>query len=185
MTPVPQLDIESGSIDESRRRFGEVLGLNGPVPEPVLVAALHDQTYARNLLTCRGTPALLDHLLENPPPVERPSTATLVRGAAEALVRWGRTGFAVVDEATQSRRLSACLECPHLMEPDEHRRLYRAVSGSDRPKVCGLCGCPVASKVRRTSEQCPGDHPERPGFSRWGEPRSDTNGSNTNERGNR
>ena len=41
-----------GTLNERCRELGELLGLGAPVPEPVLVAALHDETYANNLLTC-------------------------------------------------------------------------------------------------------------------------------------
>jgi Zn ribbon nucleic-acid-binding protein len=41
--------------------------------------------------------------------------------------------------------------------------------------VCGLCGCAIARKARLASEQCPAPHQERPGFTRWGEPRVENN----------
>jgi hypothetical protein len=170
MAPTLEAEAAVASVDDGCRRLGEILELDGPVPEPVFRAAVHDETYAHNLLTCRRTPALLEHLLENPPVVERDSAVTLLRRASASLVGWSRTGFTTVDAAIYERRIAACLRCPHLMEADRHARLYRAVTGSDRPKVCGLCGCPVAKKARRASEQCPGEDPARPGRSRWGEP---------------
>jgi hypothetical protein len=171
MTSVVDVEPELGSVGDGCRRLGEILGLEGPVPEPVFHAAVHDAAYARNLLTCRRAPALLRHLLDNPPAVEPDSAMALLRRASQALVGWSRTGFTTVDEATYERRVTACLRCPHLMEADRHRRMYRAVTGSDRPKVCGLCGCAVAQKARRTSERCPGEDPEHPDLNRWGEPR--------------
>lgn len=170
MTSMLDADAALASVDDGCRRLGEILELGGPVSEPVLRAAVHDETYARNLLTARRAPELLEYLLDNPPAVQRDSAVALLRRASTSLVAWGRTGFTTVDAATYERRAAACLRCPHLLEADAHARLYRAVAGSDRPKVCGLCGCPVAKKARRASEQCPGEDPERPGRSRWGDP---------------
>lgn len=160
------------SAEQARERFAEILGLDGPVSEPVLAAALEHNTYARNLLATRGVPEMMAPLLANPPTVaEEPSTAVLAGRAAKALAVWARTGFTVVDEATYQRRMSACASCPHELEATRHPKLHRWIADGERPKVCGLCGCAVAKKARLSSEQCPAEDVERPGFTRWGEPR--------------
>lgn len=192
--------LENDALLEQRERLAELLGRPEPVSEAVLVAAVHDQTYARNLLTVRGTPELLEHMLANPPHLElaredaptnvagpdpaagvrsdgaaadrvEHSTVALAARAAQALARWGKTGFALVDDAAYERRMAACASCPHLIEASRHPTLHRLLADGERPKVCGLCGCGLAKKARMVSEQCPADDAARPGFSRWGEPR--------------
>lgn len=156
---------------EARDHLGELLGLEGPVSEQVAAAAAADQTYARNLLATRETPALLEHLLANPPEVrEEPSTPVLAGRLAQAMVRWGRTGFTRVDEETHGRRLAACAACPHRIEATRHPTLHRWLADGERPMVCGLCGCALARKARLGSERCPDEDPENPGFDRWGLP---------------
>ncbi|MGN6373512.1 MAG: hypothetical protein ACTHM1_11085 [Solirubrobacteraceae bacterium] len=160
------------SLAQSCARFGEMLGLSGPVSERVLAAATQDKVYARNLLATRGAPELMEHLLENPPAVaEDPSALVLAGRAAKALGRFARTGFSLMDEEGYSKRLAACAACPHQIEAKSHATLYRMAAKEERPKVCDLCGCMVAKKARLRSERCPGEDPERPGFNRWGQPR--------------
>ncbi|WP_338551342.1 hypothetical protein [Paenibacillus sp. KS-LC4] len=60
----------TGSIKEQCEQFGIILGLNGPVSEKVLFAAVHDASYAHNLLSARRSEMFLTHLLNNPPVVE-------------------------------------------------------------------------------------------------------------------
>lgn len=160
------------SLDARCRQLAELLELEDPVREEVMLAALADEQYARNLLTCRRAPALMEYLLANPPRHAPAPTSTveLARRAASAFGRWAMAGFSTVDEATYRRRLDACASCPHLKAPDTHQRLYRAVSGGAPPSVCGRCGCVVARKARLTSEHCPDVHPGDPALTRWGEP---------------
>ncbi|WP_341277702.1 hypothetical protein [Paenibacillus sp. FSL H8-0537] len=60
----------TGSIKEQCEQFGIILGLKGPVSEKVLFAAVHDPSYAHNLLSARRSEMFLTHLLNNPPIVE-------------------------------------------------------------------------------------------------------------------
>ena len=80
---MPEIDLDS-SMQERCRRLGEILELGRPVSETVLLAALEHEAYARNLLTCRRAPALLNHLLEHPPAAQRPSTMALAHRAASS-----------------------------------------------------------------------------------------------------
>ena len=147
------------ATDDQRDAFGRILGLDGPVPESVLIAAVENEDYARNLLLCRRDPELLSDLLARPP--RRPRRFGAVEVAARgsrALARWAATGFTTVDDATYHRRMSACVQCPEL-----------SGQGSDRP-VCSLCGCRVVWKARMTSESCPAASPDDPSLTRWGEP---------------
>jgi hypothetical protein len=159
------------SVEQGRERLGEMLGLGEPVSEQVLAAALHDRTYARNLLATREAPELLRPLLEMPPEApEQPTTVAMASGLAKALARWASTGFTMVEEAVYERRLQACSSCPHEVQAVSHPKLYRLVAGAERPKVCGLCGCSIARKARLVSESCPAADEQHPGFTRWGEP---------------
>lgn len=170
MTALAQ-EVSDVSLRDACERLGEILGLGEPVAEEVFAAAMQDQTYARNLLATREEPELLSHLLANPPAVrEEPSALALTGRAAQALMRWARTGFTVLDEQSYQRRLAACAACPNQIEARRHPKLYRWVTDGERPKVCGLCGCAIAKKARMSSEQCPGEDPKRPGFNRWGQP---------------
>jgi hypothetical protein len=157
---------------QERLDFGRSLGLEEPVSLGVLHAALRDETYAHNLRVSSRTPALLKMLLMNPPkPRQAPpfSTAELAGRVAEAIVRWTKTGFSVVDKATLERRRNACYSCPNLSTPPD-QLAYKLTPGAG--DVCALCGCKVNSKIRLPSESCPDRHPEREGETRWGEPRT-------------
>lgn len=54
------------SLSEDCARLGRELRLGAPAPEAVLVGALQDPEYARNLFVCRETPPMLHFLLNNP-----------------------------------------------------------------------------------------------------------------------
>jgi hypothetical protein len=156
--------------------LGRALGLDKPVPVDVLQAALRQESYAHNLLASRRHPTLLNTLLKNPPPLKNGDASTppfsnseLVLRAASALLRWGRTGFTTVDQATLERREKACLTCEHLTDPPE-QLAYQIASQGYVGKICGLCGCSVKNKMRMSTETCPDRDPAQPGFSRWGEP---------------
>jgi hypothetical protein len=160
-----------GDLVQERMEFGLSLGLQEPVSLAVLQAALRDETYAHNLRVSSRTPALLKMLLANPPkpaPASRPfSTAELAGNAAEALARWAKTGFSVVDHETLERRRRACYSCPNLAAAPD-KAVYKLTPGSGH--ICTLCGCGVDSKMRLPSESCPDRHPEQGGMTRWGEP---------------
>ena len=165
---MPEID-DHVSIEERCRRLGEILDLDCPVSEAVLLAALEHETYARNLLICRRAPTLLKHLLEHPPVTKRPSAMMLAQRAAEAFVRWAAMGSSTVDEATYARRMASCTECPHFVLPPQ-RAIYKLAGGKAGTKICAKCGCMVANKARLTSEACPDKHPDRPELTRWHEP---------------
>lgn len=176
----------SNNLEEKCQEFAQMLGLDEPVQPAVLVAALEDNTYAHNLITCRNHPAFLDRLLANPPQVSQPvvvatqvehSNTALVGKAAQALLRWGKAGFSIVDDETLERRESACLACPNLIEPKKRlQKLMSSKSVSNTvgkrtgDKACNLCGCNAGKKMRLPSEACPAQHPTKAGLTRWGEP---------------
>jgi hypothetical protein len=151
--------------------FGRSLGQQEAVSTDVFHAAMRDQTYAHNLRVASRTPMMLKMLLSSPPkPAQgaRPfSSVELARKAAEALARWAKTGFSVVDKETSERRRQACSACPHLSAAPD-LAVYKLMPGSAR--ICSLCGCKVDFKLRMPSESCPAPHPEQPGMTRWGEP---------------
>jgi hypothetical protein len=175
-----QLFTASGTFAQQQARLGQLLGLAGPASPDVLASALADREYARNLVLCKDTPVLLDHLLASPPhraPAgEQHSTGTLLASASKSFWAWTRSGFAVVDEATFQRRFGACRECPDLVEPPR-TRLYQVIGAdgrSDASKACALCGCVASRKARLPHESCPAPHPELAGMNRWGEPLAGT-----------
>ncbi len=163
-------------LEEKCLELGLTLGLDEPVSVRVLEAALRDEIYSHNLLASRRNPVMLKFLLANPtkPPATggaapQFSNVELVRRAASALLRWGKVGFTVVAQPRLERRRAACLSCPHMIEPPD-QLLYKLTGTDESQKICDLCGCSVRKKIRRTSESCPGRHPEQEGLNRWGEP---------------
>lgn len=162
------------SITQQCEEMAAILGVDEPVTEEVLHAAVSDSTYAHNLLVCRGNAEYLEYLLANPPRIKSNGfdTLTLLRRATESLVTWARTGFSTVDEPTYRKRLEACSQCPKLHTPPSNRKLLYRIAGvaaNDR-SVCTMCGCVVTVKARRLTDTCPALDPERPGLNRWGEP---------------
>ena len=180
------LDVtESTPIPEMRARLGEVLGLGRPVPMAVLLRAIEDPGFAGDLITCRNSPEFLAALFDDrrtrafAPAAEAAaaSPVKLAGKAATALARWGKAGFSTVDAEALERRESACLTCPHLVEPQSALQKMvpvgarsGAVGSRLGRKVCELCGCIATRKVRLPTETCPGAHPVLAGLTRWREP---------------
>jgi len=176
-----QMEMTSAGLDstaEDCARFGELIGLGRPVTSEVFARAVDDPEYARNLILCRESPPLRDFLLgqakewavpPEPAPVEKTSLE-LVAKAAESFWAWTKSGFALVDQATYSKRYDACLACPHLRAAPTLLAYKLAGADENRNRVCGLCGCVASRKARLPHETCPGAHPERSGFNRWEEP---------------
>ncbi|WP_127529433.1 hypothetical protein [Paenibacillus kobensis] len=183
----------TGTIEEQCRQFGSILGLNRPVSEQVLRAAVHDPNYAHNLLAARRSEMFLNHLLNNPPRVDMGNTAAspgsanvpaahsnteLAVKAGQALWKWAKAGFSTVDDEVYRRRITACMACPHSQsKPD--KLLYKAMSAASSAsansagiaeKICGKCGCVLSKKTRLPTESCPDNHPVLAGLTRWGEP---------------
>jgi hypothetical protein len=110
-----------GSLQQQCAEMGALLGLDAPVSEAVLKAALADTTYAHHLLVSRGSP-FMAHLLDHPPVVivneaEEFTTSALLMRAGSALARWGKTGFSTVSDEQYRDRLALCQNCPHLKVP--------------------------------------------------------------------
>ncbi|MGU3495499.1 hypothetical protein ACLBXM_15780 [Xanthobacteraceae bacterium A53D] len=168
------LSHEDGMVAQSCSELAAVLNLAEPVSVEVLRAAVENEAYAQRLLASRRNAAALGFLLKHPPRRETPaaerSNGELIRGAAQALLRWGKTGFAIVDAETLARRRSACLACPNLTDPPD-TALYRIAAYGDERKICGACGCVVWSKTRLPTEACPVALPGNERLNRWGEPR--------------
>lgn len=182
--------VMDNTIEEGCKEFAMILGLDEPVSPEVLMAALADETYAHNLLTCRKQPAFLKHLMAHPPrsratapaanssaEVIETSNLELIGRAGKALLNWGKVGFAVVDDETLKRREDACLSCPNLEEPKKLlQKLVGSTASPDKigrrmgAKTCRLCGCNTSKKIRLPSESCPDKHPMSEGLTRWGEP---------------
>lgn len=57
MGAIEELREHQGTVADKCREMGELLGLSEPVSELVLQAALHDSSYAHNLLATRRNAA--------------------------------------------------------------------------------------------------------------------------------
>jgi hypothetical protein len=175
---------ETDSLDDLRTRLAKAIGWPDPVPVAAFRRAVDDPAFAAALITSRNTPGFLAPLLNDPgnaafaPKVEdEVSNARLAAQAVTALVRWGKAGFTVVDDATLARREAACIACPNLGEPTAAlqkllpaRPIRDAVGQRTGSKICTSCGCQVAKKIRLPTESCPSVHPSRPDMTRWLEP---------------
>jgi hypothetical protein len=172
-TNVGQLGVQLGealTLEQRLAVFGDILEIGEPVSRQVLFGALHDATYARNLLVSRRSPPHLHYLLSNPPAVEIPEQHAQVPSNGKLLQKAGMAA------ATLERRETACLECPHSVAPT---RLLQKILPSGKTStqighrtgdnVCDLCGCSLKRKMRLTSESCPSRDPARPEVTRWGE----------------
>lgn len=165
-------DIKINSIEDGCRQLAALLELDRPVSPEVLMSAIQSEEYARNLLTCRRTPAFLNALLDNPLRQRQAEDAgqgsfELIKTASHALARWGKVGFSVVDDEVLERRLRACLGCPNLRTSAATGALVHKLMKS--PASCALCGCNVEKKARMSSESCPGPDPLVQGQNRWGQ----------------
>lgn len=174
---------EFTTLDEGRAALATLLNLPHPVEADVLISAIEDPDYARNLIVSRNAPPFLNHLLAHPP--RRAATAAgndsasdgangignaaLVGKAAKSLWAWAKSGLEMVSDEVYQHRLSACAQCPHHIEPPQ--RMVYTLAGAAGRSVCDLCGCVTARKARLPHEACPSEDPQRAGFSRWGEPK--------------
>lgn len=173
------------SIPEMCSRLGTVLGLEDSVPEVVLHRAIADQDFAANLITCRNSPEFLKLLINDsrnmnymPKNSDSPTinNAELIQNASKALLRWGKAGFSIVDDATLEKREDSCIACPNLSAPEKllqklvGKKTEAVIGRRTGKQICKLCGCNVSKKIRLPSEHCPDRHPVKIGLNRWEEP---------------
>lgn len=173
----------NSSLIESRKQLGEFLNRPDAVSENVFLCAVHNKTYAHNLLMCKENKDFLDHLLSNPPMESimhisdsELTNIELATKAAKAMVSWARTGFSTADFEMLKRRENACLGCEYLGRPN--KLLQKLVTSKSNEGigsraadcVCNLCGCNISKKIRLPSESCPAAHPENSELNRWSEP---------------
>jgi hypothetical protein len=174
-----ELQESNDQFEQQRIELAAILGLDAPVAPEVLKKAVVDPDYAYDLLVSRRSPEMLALVLRkaskpNKKAKDEPelSTIDLVKSAAKSLAVWAQTGFSTVDDDQYRQRLQACSECEHLRAvPTEKSMLYRLTGiRIDEDAICGMCGCPVKLKARRTSENCPQPQLDQSGFSKWNEP---------------
>jgi len=166
-------------VQEACAKFGQLLGLDGPVKPQVLYAAMEDADYARNLLLCRRNATMMASLLMQPTPVTAPATSVdknhsslqLIARATRSLVDWGKTGFSTTDATTYQKRLSACNRCDQLESAPDNLMYKISLYKNEDKRTCKACGCVVSRKARLTSDTCPLEDAANPGFNRWGEAR--------------
>lgn len=177
------LTMTEGRLASQCRALAESLGLTVPIPPGALAAALADESYYNQLFLHRTNLPRLMQLLANPPKgapgagAPPHSSGELIRNAASAYWQWGRAGFPQVALAVLEKRESACLACPHLTEPAHPLQKAVTLGWSAEligrrivGKVCALCGCGIARKIRLPAAACPAAAPDSPGLTRWGEP---------------
>lgn len=178
----------ASSMSEAQTAFGAFLGLDAPIPAPVLRHAFADQYFRHNLILNRNRPEILQRLLQHPrnaefadaedeaesgaaPAAPRArSTTELAAKAGKALYAWAKTGFAILDQEAFEARFSACERCDLLSAAPDNWLYGLANSKRGDPRVCGACGCTAARKARLASESCPMPDPADPALTRWGEP---------------
>lgn len=170
-------DENSGqTFAEKCRTFAYILGLDNPVPENVLAAAIENPDYAKRLLMQRDSPHLYD-LLNNPPEKRaKISPASLISKAGKAILQWGLSGFPTVSKEVLKKREGACLACPHLVESTlvlqkitASSKITNEVGHRTGNKSCELCGCVIRNKIRLETETCPMEDVDNPGMNLWGE----------------
>lgn len=174
--------ISGETLQERCLALGDLLGLDGAVPEAVLLAAVDNQTYAKRLLESKDNPSQLFDLINNPPAslytgvAGTHTNAQLIAKAGKALVRWGFSGFATVTPAQLQTREEACLACPNLTAPVHALQRFTAPAATSTKigqrtgnKICSQCGCVIRNKIRLATETCPWEDAQHPGQNRWGE----------------
>ncbi|RPH30723.1 MAG: hypothetical protein EHM93_15310 [Bacteroidales bacterium] len=164
----------------SREELSNLLNLDEPVSEEVYLAALHDNNYLHNLLVSKGTPEFFTHFLQQAKGVlanlkvedehyNGKNTDELIIDFAKALLKWGKSGFAKVDNQTFNQRLNACLACDFLSSvPDKF--VYKMLSKKGSSGICRFCGCLVEKKALLATDTCPEVSLENNKINRWGEP---------------
>lgn len=179
--PEPEIENLSGDTFEDKMlAFADLLGIKSALPENVLIAAMDNPTYARNLLNNRGNTNQLYDLINNPPQTATNnhsfSNTELISKAGKALLKWGFAGFATVSEETLKRREDACLGCKNLVAPTRMLQRFSASSIISNEigkrtgnKTCSACGCVVKNKMRLATDTCPVENPDSPGLNLWGE----------------
>ena len=177
--------VKKGSWEQQLEEFGAFLEWEQSVPDVVLFRALEDERYAQYLISVKGNNEKLSMLFNHPdtkkfegkrPKKDKPKNLELVGKATKALVKWGKAGFKLVEDEVLERRENACLSCPNLVAPQKMlQKIISLGKAKDqigkrtRDSVCGLCGCGVAKKIKLPTESCPGEHPNKKGYTRWNE----------------
>lgn len=170
--------VQASSWDEMREKLGEYLGLPQAVSSAVLQRALHDDKFAYYLVTWRHRLDMVQLLLndkknqqyEQKQEREEKSSTELVVKASGALLKWGKSGFAKLDEEVYERRWSACNSCEYLVEPPD-QIVYKITIGKKTDKrVCSACGCVASRKAKLPTERCPVTDPLDASVNKWGQP---------------
>lgn len=180
--PEGPVEIEGETLADKCRTFAYMLGLEQPVAENVLVAAIESPAYARALLATINKPERLNDLLLHPPQLQSNVTANthtatrLLTKASSALMKWALKGFPTVSKSVLRTREDACLACPNLAAPTHalQQITASAIAGTELGrrtgnKTCTACGCVVTNKIRLATESCPVEDTAHAGMNRWGE----------------
>jgi hypothetical protein len=175
-----KIELFGETIADKCKTFAYMLGLDTPVTERVLIAALENPGYGRRLLASSENEKTLYDLLNNPPITNASSShfsnGALLNKASKALMKWAISGFPTVPKDVLKKREDACLACPNLTEPSTMLQRFSAPSHQDTGigsrtgnKICLSCGCVVRNKIRLATEACPERSAGGEDKNRWGE----------------
>lgn len=175
-----KIELAGESIAEKCQTFAYMLGLDHPVPERVLIAALENPGYGRRLLANSENETTLYDLINNPPISNSRSSqfsnGVLLTKASKALMKWAISGFPTVSKEVLKKREDACLACPNLTEPTTMLQRFSAPAEQEMSigsrtgnKICLSCGCVVRNKIRLATEACPESATGMQELNRWGE----------------
>ena len=103
------------------------------------------------------------------------SNSDLLLNAANAMLKWGKAGFSVVDKSTLEKEKMPAYHANIWLS---QKKLQKLVVSKAEDKIgkraadctCNLCGCGISKKIRIPTESCPSKHPDKEGFTRWNEP---------------
>lgn len=163
-----------------REQFARSCGIDEVVEPEVIQAFLDDPLDMHHLLVCRDVPELralllrevrrkvaATHLAGNPE-----SLTTLTSRLSAALMKWAKSGFVKLTPARLEARWAACQACPNLVHPPPRGAYHLVARVTEESRVCALCGCVAAQKVKLPTESCPASHDSASDLTRWGEPRA-------------
>jgi hypothetical protein len=152
-----------GTLQDQCMELGRFLGLTHGVAPAVFRRAQNDNRYALHLIRSRQSPDLLKMHLNDPRnhPYRRQQDAKvfsnldLIKKAAVSMINWSRKGFVAIDDQIVKKRLDRCRHCSQLVDPPD-RLIYKVkLKQHAEPRVCGLCGCVAARKIKIATESCP------------------------------
>lgn len=163
-------DLDTIDMNEARQRFADLLGLDAPVSQDVLIGAIEDPLYATHLFASRDAPQFFEMLTANPPKAAlatEKSPGQLLLQFSRSMKEWGKAGFRRASKEIVDARLTACMNCQHLQGPTGSILKKLASIAGMGDHTCGLCGCVVQAKANIATETCPKKDPVDSSLTPW------------------